>query len=175
MIKYESADNAFNYNVSVDHLSVNKFQGIQSTQQFQDTLSSIATITNTNNKTYKAKLPVFYMIMVDYQVYKNTFINLGYNYTYLKLGDDANQKFDFHTFSLTARYDKLHWGVGVPVSITSYQTNVGISARWRYLVVGSANIFNLLVQDESSRIGANGYFILKIPILYKKDKTLSEN
>jgi|GEM_PF-6218096 hypothetical protein len=166
-IKYQAADNGFNYTVSANQVSADKFQHVHNIQQFQDTLSSIANISNSNRTVYKTKLPCFFMLMADYQIYKNTFINVGYNYAYVKVGDNANKVLDLHTFSFTARYDKLHWGVGVPVTTGSYATTVGISARWRYIVVGSANIFNLLFDNQSSPLAANAYFIAKIPILYR--------
>ena len=181
VITYQTASGSYDYSINASSISASSFTGISNLQQLKDTLSKIAVTSEPNGATYKTKIPTSFMFMVDCQPLKNVFLNASYNYTYMKLGSNANQTYDLHSFNITSRYDKLHWSVIFPMTFTDYGSGFGLAGRWRYITVGSANIFNLIFNGAPEKFAANGYVVIRIPILdskYKKkqkeDDTVSE-
>ncbi len=170
VITYQTASGSYDYSINAPSMSASSFTGISNLQQLKDTLSKIAVTSEPNGATYKTKIPTSFMFMVDCQPFKNVFLNASYNYTYMKLGDNANQTYELHSFNVTARYDKLHWGVILPMTFTDYGSGFGFAGRWRYITVGSANIFNLIFNGDSDQLAANGYVVIRIPILDSKYK-----
>ncbi|MBC7450186.1 MAG: hypothetical protein H7259_01715, partial [Cytophagales bacterium] len=71
IISYESANNSNDYNINVSTISVNEFKDVKTSNDLLDTLRSIINLTNIQSATYKTKLPSTFMMMADYQVYKN--------------------------------------------------------------------------------------------------------
>jgi outer membrane protein OmpA-like peptidoglycan-associated protein len=119
---------------------------------------------NTSNF-YKMSLPTAISLQVDYNIYKNLYINFT-PYLALKRG------YNTHTFtniSLTPRYETSLFGISIPVQYNQYTGfSVGTGLRLGPIWIGSNNLLSTFFNPEFDNL--NIQVLTKIPILYSKVK-----
>ena len=88
----------------------------------------------------------------------------------LALGGNARSPFqtrNLDLYAITLRYERPWYGISLPISYNKeFGVNIGTTLRAGPLVVGSANLFTGLFEDDPDVV--NLYAALKVPILGKR-------
>ena len=118
--------------------------------------------------TYKMNLPTAISLQVDYQIWKDIYVNLT-PYIALQFKNNDTKVHDFSSIAITPRWDHKWFGVFVPVQynfLDGFRT--GAAIRLGPIIVGTSNILPLV--GQKTIYGADAYALVKIPIPYGKPK-----
>jgi outer membrane protein OmpA-like peptidoglycan-associated protein len=139
----------------------------KSVGEFDDTLKSRFT-QNNNNSTYKMNLPTAISGQIDYQIWKDVYVNLT-PFIAFQFKKNDTKVHDFSSVTLTPRWDHKWFGVFIPVQYNFLDGfRAGAAVRLGPIVVGSTNLAPLV--GQKTIYGADVYAMLKIPIPYGKPK-----
>ena len=121
----------------------------------------------TNNKpTYTFALPTAFSLQVDYNIYKDLYINLTTN-TAPRWLNVQSQVSTLSYYNITPRWDNKWLGAFVPIGINGYgQVTMGAIFRLGPLIIGSSNALSSLVSKEV--YGMNMYMALKFHLFQGK-------
>jgi outer membrane protein OmpA-like peptidoglycan-associated protein len=120
--------------------------------------------------TYKVGLPLALSMQVDYNIWKDFYVNLT-PYISFKLKNREAKVHDWTNISLTPRWDHRWFGVSVPISYNAFyaQSNqpisVGACIRIGPLIFGT-NRLATYMSSSKDVFGADLFMLLKIPVPY---------
>ena len=144
------------------------FESMEDISNFINNSNYITPIENSD--IYKMSLPTTISMQVDYNIWKDFYINLTPN---IALRQNNNDKYSrIHSYSnvsLTPRYETALFGVSVPVQYSKFTGfTAGAGLRLGPIWLGSNNFFNTLAKPEIDNI--NVQMLVKVPIPYTKVK-----
>lgn len=138
-----------------------------SVKEFDDTLKSRFTSTGTKSS-YRMNLPTAISAQIDYQVWKDFYVNLT-PFIAFQFKKNDTKVHDISSITLTPRYDWKWLGVFIPVQYNFLDGfRAGAAVRLGPIVVGSSNLAPLI--GQKTVYGADVYAILKLPIPYGRPK-----
>ena len=152
---YDFIANKYNWDVAALNFGHNKVAGYD---------SIIAnTFPAANNKNYFTfVLPTTFSVQVDYNLYKDIYINFTSN-TAPHWLNVASQVHTLSYYSITPRWDSKWFGVFIPMGINGYgQATLGATVRLGPFILGTSNGLNVLLANNI--YGINAYAAVKIPI-----------
>ena len=118
--------------------------------------------------TYRMNLPTAISLQIDYQIWKDFYVNLTPYFAFQFKNNDTKVH-DISSISLTPRWDHKWFGVFVPVQYNFLDGfRLGAAVRLGPLVVGTSNLSPIV--GQKTIYGADIYTLLKIPIPYGKPK-----
>ncbi len=138
---------------------------------FDRIIDSLATYKETP-ATYKMSLPTSISAQIDYNIYKDLYINLT-PFIALQQKNKQAKVHEITVISLAPRWDHKWFGISVPVQYNSLYARanqpvkVGAMLRLGPLTVGTNDFSSYTSTDI---FGANFYFLLKVPIPYNRVK-----
>jgi outer membrane protein OmpA-like peptidoglycan-associated protein len=168
-IKFERGQYSNNFNADVTNWNIRdlNFDSIP-IRAFDDTLRA-RFLSNPTDKFYKMNLPTAFSMQVDYQIWKDFYVNFT-PFVAIQWSKNANKVHEVSNFSLTPRWDHRWFGVMVPFSYNQYRNfNVGACARIGPLILGTDNLAAFFSKSKTV-YGADFYLEAKIPIFYKEPK-----
>lgn len=140
-------------------------------QEFDDSITNIFLNKKpSGDETFKMSLPTVISLQVDYQIWKDFYVNLTPFIDYHTLSFVKSKDTRIHeitSISLTPRWDWKFAGVFIPVSYDAMRTTkVGLGLRLGPIIVGTTNI--LPIVSKKDIYGADIHAMFKIPIMYRK-------
>lgn len=135
--------------------------------EFDDTLKGRFTQTGTKSS-YKMNLPTAISVQIDYQIWKDVYVNLT-PFIAFQFKKNDTKVHDISSITLTPRWDHKWFGVFIPVQYNFLDGfRAGAAVRLGPIVVGSTNLAPLV--GQKTVYGADLYAMLKIPIPYGRPK-----
>ncbi|MES2762183.1 MAG: DUF5723 family protein [Bacteroidota bacterium] len=118
--------------------------------------------------TYKMNLPTAFSLQVDYQVWKDFYVNFT-PFIAMQFKKNDTKVHDISSLTLTPRYDWKWAGIFIPIQYNFLDGfRAGAAIRLGPLVIGSSNLAPLV--GQKTIYGADIYALLKVPIPYGKPK-----
>lgn len=137
-------------------------------QDFDDTLRNRFQFKD-SPATYKMNLPLAFGTQIDYNIWKDFYVNLSGQYA-VQWRKNPNKVHDISWISLTPRWDWKWFGAMLPISYNQYKNfGVGAGVRLGPITVGTSNLAPL-VSKKATVYGADLYFAVKVPILYREPR-----
>lgn len=137
-------------------------------QALDDTLRKYFTFRETSG-TYRVNLPTAFRGDVDYQIWKDIYVNFQFVYA-VQWKKNPNKVHELSYVALTPRWDYKWVGVMLPLSYNQYKDfTMGLCLRAGPLFFGSSDIGSLLGK-KGTMYGTNIYFGTHIPIHFKEPK-----
>ncbi len=123
----------------------------------------------TTSKTYKMNLPLCISTQLDYQIWKDIYVNFTGTFA-MQWKKNPNKVHELSAMTITPRWDWKWFGVMLPFSYNQYKNfGVGACVRLGPLILGTSNIAPYLSKKKTI-YGADFYLQAKIPIFYKEPK-----
>ncbi len=177
-IKYAKGPNSNNFSVSTYSVQYRKIPTDSAYPVYgfdKNVLDTIFHVKYNNTKgTYNVNLPTQLSFQIDYNIWKDIYVNLTPNIAFQFKNKEAKVH-EWTTISLTPRWDHKWFGVSIPVSYSAFYAKsdqpigVGLGIRLGPLVIGSNRVLTYL-SDKQDVYGADLYAMLKLPIIYKAPK-----
>ncbi len=166
-IKFKKGSVSNDFNANVNNWNINNLQYIQTIGELDDTLVNRFG-SNSSSKTYKMNLPTAFSAQIDYQIWKDVYVNLT-PYVAMQFKKNDSKVHDWSSITLTPRWDHKWFGVFIPVQYNfATGTRLGAAVRLGPLIIGSTNITPLVSKKDV--YGFDLYTMLKIPIPYGRPK-----
>lgn len=166
-IKFKKGSTSGDFTANVNFWNIHNLQDIKSVGELDDTLNNRFGISKTASS-YKMNLPTAFSAQIDYQIWKDVYVNLT-PYIAMQFKNNDTKVHDWSSISLTPRWDHKWFGVFIPVQYNFLNGfRYGTALRLGPLVVGTTNLMPLL--SKKDQYGADLYTMLKIPIPYGKPK-----
>jgi len=157
---YDFYADTLNWNVHGTKVGRNPVLGVDSI------IRKAFPVHNNNNKTFIYTLPTTFSVQVDYDIYKDLYVNFT-SYTSPRWLNVESQVSTVSYYSITPRWDSRWAGIFLPFSINEYgQAIMGAAVRLGPLVVGSTQILSALVSNNV--YGMDVYAAIKIPIFCRR-------
>lgn len=135
--------------------------------EFDDTLKTRFESTN-KSSTYRMNLPTAISLQVDYQIWKDVYVNFT-PFIALQFKKNDTKVHEISSLMLTPRWDHKWFGVFIPVQYNFLDGfRAGAAVRLGPIIVGSSNLAPLV--GQKTVYGADLYAMLKIPVPYNKIK-----
>ena len=165
-IKFKKGSTSGNFNANVGYWNLKPISP-KSIGEFDDTLKGRFNGTS-GPSTYKMNLPMAVSLQVDYQIWKDVYLNLT-PYLAFQFKKNDTKVHDISSITLTPRWDHKWFGVFIPVQYNFLDGfRAGAAVRLGPLIVGSSNLAPLV--GQKTVYGADIYTMLKIPIPYGRPK-----
>ena len=165
-VKFKKADRSRDFVANINFWDISNVD-VSNIEHFDDTLLS-KFVTVPSSKTFKMNLPTTLTAQVDYNLYKDFYINFTPYYVF-QFKKQATRVHDITTFSIAPRWDHKWFGVFIPVSYDAMRnTKVGLALRAGPLIIGTNSIAPLISKKDI--YGADMYLMFKIPIMYHHPK-----
>lgn len=160
-VKYPAANNNYNFtgngmvdvhDLTLDNMHERVLAGLSTSPAAQD---------------YSVKLPMALNAAVDWNAGNNLYVNF---HALVGFSRDVGSAFYRNAYTLTPRYERTWFGVGIPVQVDQYSNvNVGMMLRLGPLWVGSQTLFTNLAANTTKASDVS--VMVKIPFLktVKKD------
>lgn len=166
-IKFKKGSTSGDFTANVNDWNINNLQNITSVGELDDTLNNRFGVSNASS-TYKMNLPTAFSAQIDYQIWKDFYVNLT-PYMAMQFKKNDTKVHDWSSVSLTPRWDHKWFGAFIPVQYNFLNGfRYGLGLRLGPLVIGTTNLTPLLSKKDV--YGADVYTMLKIPIPYGKPK-----
>ncbi|HLG02133.1 MAG TPA: DUF5723 family protein [Bacteroidia bacterium] len=118
---------------------------------------------------YGMNLPTAVGIQIDYQVWRDFYVNFN-SYLAVQWKNNASKVHELTTVSITPRWDHRWFGVMIPFSYNQYRNfNLGACLRMGPLIIGTNHLATYLSSSQTI-YGADLFFALKIPIMYREPR-----
>ncbi|CAN5866878.1 DUF5723 family protein [soil metagenome] len=169
-IKFDRGQLSNNFVADVNNWNVGglDFSGDYPIQAWDDTLRKRFNGEQTP-PTYRMNLPLALRSDVDYQVWKDFYVNLSGTYA-VQWRKNANKVHELSWIAITPRWDWKWFGVMMPFSYNQYRNfSVGTCLRLGPIVMGTSNLAPYFSKKKDV-YGADFYFGLKVPIYFKEPK-----
>ena len=115
-----------------------------------------------NSEDFYVNLPTQFTLMVDYHLVKSSYANFSGYFALYGLNRRVGTTANYHTYVLTPRYEKLKFGVQLPLSYNGIAGfNAGVGLRWGPVYLGSSNLLKAAVFDADFN-RANVYLGVRI-------------
>lgn len=169
-IKYAKGKLSNNFTVDLDSIRFRKLVTDSfPVYDFDRIIDSLVTYRDIAG-TYKVNLPTQLSFQIDYNIWKDFYVNLTPNIAFQFKNKEAKVH-EWTNISLTPRWDHRWFGVSLPISYSAFYAKsdqpigVGVGLRVGPLIVGSNRVFTYL-SDKKDVYGADLYMMLKVPIPY---------
>jgi Family of unknown function (DUF5723) len=117
---------------------------------------------------YKVNLPTRLQVEVDYNIYKNFYVNAE---GVVAIGNNENKPYNtfyYNNFTVTPRFENKMFGLYVPVSFNKLTGfNAGTTLRAGPLFIGSGSVLSALFGNSKQ---ADVFLGIKVSGLHKKSK-----
>lgn len=162
-LKYSSDIESGTFYISVQEISYDTFENINSVQELIDTLKGVVEFSETSNNSFKLDLPSSYAFTGDYCFRPNWYLAtyLGYQpsfYRNIKNISNNNQ----WSFGLTPRFENKAWGVYLPFFHKPDKNRLGLALRYKFFFVGSSTLIGNAFTKEQEN--ATLYFGFNVPL-----------
>ncbi len=148
------------------------FEDFESLEDISNFINNSGYITPVESEDiYKMSLPTTISMQIDYNIYKDFYINFTPNIA-LRQGSDTYAKIhSYSNYSLTPRYETAMFGVSVPIQYSTFNGfAAGAGLRVGPIWIGSNNILSILAKPELDKINVQMLFKVPIPHAKVKDK-----
>ncbi len=164
-VKYKNALNQ-TFNPTVINWNIHQFDA-GSVYQLDTILDNKYTgFTANNNSSFVMNLPTVITAQIDYQIWKDFYVNLTPRYAF-QFKKRPAKVHEMSMISLTPRWDHKHFGVFVPLTYDQMgMFRVGLGLRIGPLIIGTSNLAPFLT--TKTMYGADVEAILRFPLLYPK-------
>lgn len=134
-----------------------------------DTIRNRFSYLSSNNVSYLMALPTAASIQVDYNIWKDFYVNLTPYYTFQRKNRESKVH-GLSAISFTPRWDHKWFGVFVPLSYNQLgKFRGGLSLRLGPIIVGSTNL-TPLISNNADIYGVDLHLLAKIPVPFGKPK-----
>ena len=165
--KFTKGVYSHNFTADISSWNLHNFDHIGSVNQYDSILKSNFVMSN-GDKTFKMQLPMAFSAQIDYNIYKDFYVNFT-PYWSPRMKNDLEKVHDITTFSLTPRWDQKWFGVFIPVCYdVTGNTKVGLGFRIGPLIIGTNSLGPWVTRKDI--YGADIYGMVKIPIMYHKPR-----
>ncbi len=166
-VKFKKGTYSRNFTADINYWNLATFDSVHNFDSF-DSLLQAKFPMNKGDEYYKMNLPFALSLQVDYNIYKDFYVNFT-PYWSPRFKKDKEKVHDLTTFSLTPRWDHKWFGAFIPISydITG-NTKLGLALRIGPLIVGTNSLAPFVTKTDIH--GADIYTMIKIPIMYKRPK-----
>jgi outer membrane protein OmpA-like peptidoglycan-associated protein len=170
-IKFKKGDLSNNFVGDISLWNLHAFDSIKSVNGFDSTLK--ATFGHADAKpTYKMNLPTAISLQVDYQIWKDFYVNMTPYFAFQFKKNDTKVH-DFSSISITPRWDHKWFGVFVPVQYHALDgLRYGATLRLGPVIFGTSNLGAIM--GKKNVYGMDFHAMLKIPVPFSaphdKDK-----
>lgn len=166
-VKFKKGTYSHDFTADINFWNLHQFDNIASVEQYDSTLRANFTM-KSSDKYFKMDLPLAVSAQVDYQIWKDFYVNLT-PYWSPRLKNNNEKVHDISMISLTPRYDYKWAGIFIPVSYDAMgNTKVGVALRAGPIIIGTSSLGPWITKKDI--YGADAYCMLKIPILYSRPK-----
>jgi outer membrane protein OmpA-like peptidoglycan-associated protein len=175
-MKYNKGGASNDFNFTVNIFDLQKFDNTQGLRSLDSTLQNFADsgwvrFNNNDDRQFYMNLPTHANLDIDYNIYKNFYINL-YSRIDLTFGGDGNKVHYPTGIALTPRFDHKRYGVSLPLSynkVAGFRT--GLALRIWYLNIGTGDLKPLFAPGKDMNVRGLDFFVaLRAPILFKAPK-----
>ncbi len=168
-IKFDRGALSSNFVADVNMWNVNNLDfGGYPIQAWDDTLRNRFE-QKPSEPTYRMNLPMAISGQVDYNIWKDFYVNMTGTMA-VQWRRNANKVHDLSYISITPRWDWKWFGVMMPFSYNQYKNfNVGMCLRLGPVILGT-NALATYMSKNKTVYGADFYFALKIPIMYREPR-----
>jgi len=168
-VKFDRGELSGNFKADIDEWYFRDIAvGGRPIRAIDSTIQALFTPNNTAG-TYRMNLPTTASLQVDYQIWKDFYVNFT-GYYAVQWAKNPNKIHELTTFSLTPRWDWKWFGVWVPLSYNQYRNfQVGTGVRLGPVIIGTNNLATWF-SKEKTVYGADLHVALKIPIMYRPVK-----
>lgn len=119
-----------------------------------------------NNSSFTMNLPTVLTAQIDYNIWKDFYVNLTPRYAFQFKKKEAKVH-EMSIISLTPRWDHRHFGVFVPVSYDQMgMLRIGAGVRIGPLIVGTSNLAPFVT--TKTIYGADIEAMLKLPVMHPR-------
>lgn len=165
-IKFKKGSTSGDFQANVGYWNL-KPVSPKSIGEFDDTLKGRFIQTGTKSS-YKMNLPTAISVQIDYQIWKDVYVNLT-PFIAFQFKKNDTKVHDISSITLTPRWDHKWFGAFIPVQYNFLDGfRAGVAVRLGPIVVGSTNLAPLV--GQKTVYGADLYAMLKIPIPYGRPK-----
>ncbi len=164
-VKYKNALNQ-TFNPSTLNWNLNTIDAGSITQL--DTLlqTKYSSFQANDNSSFTMNLPTVLSMQIDYNIWKDFYINLTPRYA-IQFKNKPAKVHEMSIISLTPRWDHRHFGVFVPVSYDQMgMFKIGLGLRIGPLIIGTSNISPFVTTNTI--YGADIEAMLRIPLLFPR-------
>lgn len=168
-IKFKKGNLSNNFIADFNMFNLHKFDTVSSVTEFDSILKQNFP-ESTPTSTYKMTLPTVFSLQVDYNIWKNFYVNMT-PFIALKFKNRETKIHEYSAISITPRWDHKWFGVFLPVQYHQLDgMRFGASVRLGPLIIGTSNLTPLV--SKKSVFGADVHAMLKIPVPFgaPKDK-----
>ncbi|MBI3518460.1 MAG: OmpA family protein [Bacteroidetes bacterium] len=165
-IKFKKGSTSGDFQANVGYWNLKPISP-KSVGEFDDTLKGRFTQTGSKS-TYRMNLPTAISVQIDYQIWKDVYVNLT-PFIAFQFKKNDTKVHDISSITLTPRWDHKWFGVFIPVQYNFLDGfRAGAAVRLGPIIVGSTNLAPLVGQKKI--YGADLYAMLKIPVPYGRPK-----
>lgn len=166
-VNFKKGSYSRNFTANINYWNLATFDSVQNIDGFDSLLQANFPM-NKGDEYYKMNLPFALSLQVDYQLYKDFYVNFT-PYWSPRFKKDLEKVHDITTFSITPRWDHKWFGAFIPVSYDVMgNTKVGLALRIGPLIVGTNSLGPWVTKKDI--YGGDFYTMLKIPIMYSRPK-----
>ena len=171
-VKYRKWNQSQDFVINGDFSTV-MLENVQSLEEINNLLHEnpdIVTFTESGSA-YRMSLPTAISLQVDYNIYKDFYINVT-PYLALKQGNTKYTKVhSFNSISIAPRYETTWFGISIPMQYNQISGfNLGTGLRLGPIWVGSNNMFSTLFKQKVQDLNVQMMVKLPIPHLRVKDR-----
>ena len=169
-IKYKKGAYSDNFTINVDSVRFRKLVTDSFPITSYDKIIDSLTTHRDVKSTYKVKMPTKLSFQIDYNIWKDFYINLTPTIAFQFKNAEAKVH-DWTNISLTPRWDHRWFGVSVPISYNTFYAksnqpvSVGACVRIGPLIFGT-NRITTYVSKNKDVFGADFFMLLKVPVPY---------
>lgn len=166
-IKFKKGATSSDFNANVGYWNLKPIDP-QSVKELDDTLRGRFGGNDGTGKTYKMNLPTALSLQIDYQIWKDVYVNFT-PFLAFQFKNNDTKVHDYSSLTLTPRWDHKWFGVFIPVQYNFLDGfRAGAAVRLGPIVIGSTNLAPLV--GQKTIYGADVYAMLKVPIPYGRPK-----
>lgn len=166
-IKFKKGEYSHNFTANIDNWNLHQFDTVKTIADFDKTLKSNFVMQD-GDQYYKMNLPMAITAQIDYNIYKDLYINFT-PYWSPRMKNDMEKVHDLTTFSLTPRWDHKWFGVFLPFSYDNTGNfKAGVALRMGPIIIGTNSLGPWV--NKGDIYGADAFVLLKIPIMYNRPR-----
>jgi len=167
-VKYQKGQGSRDFTADIPYWNIHQVSP-SSLTSFDDTLKyRFYKGDTTSIGTFKMHLPTVLTMQIDYNIWKDFYLNLTPYYAFL-FKNSATKVHELSSITLTPRWDHRYFGAFVPLSYDAMgRFKVGLGLRLGPLVFGTSNVIPFV--SKNPVYGADFQVMLRCGMKYKKVK-----
>lgn len=163
-VNYSATNNSATYSLSLDQpIDAHTFDDLTGIRDLSQRLQNTFDFEKVPHSGYSFRLPTSLNLFVDWNVWDNIYLNIGYQSTAVDLTVSYSESVKWRIYQFGARYDRPKFGFSAQVD---YNEFVGWSASLvgRYSIIG-LGVSNFLKTSKDDALTAFGAIVvLRVPI-----------